>query len=90
MSKPSRDRDEATRLSAEIWRAKVKRDAAQAVKEAEQSAAANLAKTQRLRALRLAKEAADKEAAIAAEVERKAKLAASAGRKPSRKDAAAD
>ncbi len=88
MSRPSRDRDEATRLSAEIWRAKVKRDAAQAVKDVEQGAAASLAKTQRLRALRLAKEATDKEAAAAAQVERKAKLAASAERKAARKSAA--
>ncbi|MBM3509374.1 MAG: transcriptional regulator [Alphaproteobacteria bacterium] len=74
-------------MSAEIWRAKVKRDAAQAVKEVEQGAAASLAKTQRLRALRLAKEAADKETTAAVEVERKAKLTASE-RKAARKSAA--
>ena len=52
------------RLAAETARALQKEDAAKAVKESEQFRAAESQKTERLRALRLAKEAADREAAV--------------------------
>ncbi|MSP50887.1 MAG: hypothetical protein EXQ91_00610 [Alphaproteobacteria bacterium] len=89
MRKPERERDEAARLSADVWRAKVKRDAAHAVTEVEQSRTIMVAKTQRLRALRVAKEAADKIVSDAAAVERKSKVALSAERKAERKKRAA-
>ena len=63
MANPKAVRDEAARRKAEEWRAKTKKDAAVAIKEAESARVVENEKTTRLRELRLAKEAAEKEAA---------------------------
>ena len=63
MANPKSARDEAARQKAAELRAKTKQDAADAVKEVEQARIVETEKTGRLRALRLAKEAAEKEAA---------------------------
>jgi len=63
MANPKGARDEAARRKADELRAKTKQDAAAAVKEVEQARIVESEKTGRLRALRLAKEAAEKETA---------------------------
>ena len=63
MAKAKTAWDDETRRKSEAWRAKLKHDAEQARKEVEQARVAEGKKTERLRALRLAKEATDKEAA---------------------------
>ena len=63
MANPKAARDEAARAKAQEMRAKAKEDAAAAVAEADRARLIEADKTNRLRALRLAKEAAYKEAA---------------------------
>lgn len=71
MMKSETRRDEAARSKAQAQFAKVKQRDAEALHDRERSQAADAAKTARLRALRLAKEAADKLAAEAAAAEAK-------------------
>ena len=60
MAHPKTARDDDTRQKAAALREKLKKDAVAARLEVEQARVAEARKTTRLRALRLAKEAADK------------------------------
>ena len=81
MMKSREIRDEAARRKAQDQFAKVKQRDAEALKDREKVQAAEAAKTAQLRALRLAKEASDREAAAKAAAEKAAVVKPAATRR---------